>query len=74
MAKIEIFPRLNGRVRRDDPEPSIAELLDDPVTHAVMRRDGVTRRDIVETIEVARLRLAARAAARASAVPELCCA
>ena len=55
MSKMTVFP--HRRVRLDDPEPAIADLLDDPVTHAVMRRDGVTRQTILHTIEAARLRL-----------------
>jgi hypothetical protein len=63
----------NRRVHRDDPEPALADLLDDPVTHAVMRRDGVTRQVLIRTIENARARLAqgARAAVPADT---LCCA
>ncbi len=60
MSKMIVFPHQRApdyRVRLDDPEPAIAELLDDPVTHAVMRRDGVTRQTILRTIEAARTRL-----------------
>jgi hypothetical protein len=73
MSNIRIFP--HQRVHRDDPEPAIGDLLDDPITHAVMRRDGVTRQTLVQTLEIARLRLGLGARApRAAAVPELCCA
>lgn len=67
MSKMTVFP--HRRVRLDDPEPAIADLLDDPVTHAVMRRDGVTRQTILRTIEAAQLRLGLVRVERA-----LCCA
>jgi hypothetical protein len=38
-------------------EPTIAELLDDPVAKAVMRRDGVSEQYIWYCVEEARRRL-----------------
>jgi hypothetical protein len=35
--------------RRDDPEPRVSELLDDPVAQMLMAVDGVARTD-VETL------------------------
>lgn len=69
MSKTVAFP--HRRVHRDDPEPAIADLLDDPVTHAVMRRDGVTRQVLIRTIENARARLAL--GARPSIPADLLC-
>ncbi len=67
MSKMTVFP--HRRVRLDDPEPAIDDLLDDPVTHAVMRRDGVTRQTILHTIAAARVRLGLDRVGN-----ELCCA
>lgn len=63
----------NRRVHRDAPEPALADLLDDPVTHAVMRRDGVTRQFLIGTIERARARLA-RGGGSAEHADLSCCA
>jgi hypothetical protein len=38
-------------------EPGLAELLGDPIIHAVMERDGVRHEQMVEIIEAARTRL-----------------
>jgi hypothetical protein len=38
-------------------EPALFDLLADPVTHAVMRRDGVTLADLCTIIKTARHRL-----------------
>jgi hypothetical protein len=46
------------RTLRHDEEPQIEELLDDPVTWAVMARDGVTREALVACIAEAQARLA----------------
>ena len=43
------------------PEPSIEEILEDPVTIAVMQSDGVSRERLRETIDAARWRLSHRA-------------
>jgi hypothetical protein len=55
------YPRrpydLNPRVRRDDPEPSINDLLSDPALHALMARDGVGRDALLEIVDTARARL-----------------
>ena len=42
---------------RPDEEPSLDDLLDDPVTHAVMRRDSVSRAELLAHIAAARARL-----------------
>jgi hypothetical protein len=49
--------RRNPKVRADDPEPSLDELLDDPVLQLLMARDGVARADLLEVIDDARSRL-----------------
>ena len=52
----------------DGGEPSIAELLSDPIVELVLRRDGLTRRDVWRAVEAARRRLSqARAASSAAA-------
>jgi hypothetical protein len=43
--------------RPDDGEPSLSDLIDDPVLRAVMARDGVGCADLVSAIDVARARL-----------------
>lgn len=45
------------RTRRDDREPAVEELLDDPVLHAVMARDGIDRATLEAVIADARRRL-----------------
>lgn len=45
------------RTRREDPEPALEELLDDPVLHAVMARDGIDRATLEAVIADARRRL-----------------
>ncbi|MBL8831985.1 MAG: hypothetical protein JNL71_06310 [Rhodospirillales bacterium] len=67
MAQIRTFPQ--RQARRTDPEPSIAELIEDPLAQILMRRDGVTREALLRTLEAARLRIAAAASA-----PARCCA
>lgn len=44
-------------IMRDDCEPSLFELLDDPVIQAVMRRDGIDRAGLIDAIDGARARL-----------------
>ena len=56
MAQIRTFPL--RQAFRPDPEPPLGELIDDPVTQAVMRRDGVTREALVRMLESARSRIA----------------
>lgn len=46
--------------KRATREPSLAELLDDPVAEAVMRRDRVAADDVVALFDDLRRRLAAR--------------
>jgi len=41
-------------------EPRLSEVLNDPVVHAVMARDGVTREDLCSIIRNARQSLRAR--------------
>jgi hypothetical protein len=43
--------------RRDDPEPSLAELLDDPALHALMARDGIDRPTLEAVIADAQRKL-----------------
>jgi hypothetical protein len=50
--------------RRLDGEPSIQELLDDPVIEAVMARDGVGRVELEHLIDDVRERLIARKSRR----------
>ena len=40
-------------------EPELGELLDDPILHAVLRRDGISLGDLHAAIARARARLAA---------------
>ncbi len=51
-------PEPNKKLRLDE-EPRLSELLDDPVTRAVMARDGVSREELLEHIAVAQEKLAA---------------
>jgi hypothetical protein len=46
--------------RRLTGEPSLKELLADPCTHAVMRRDGVDMICLLNTLAVAQSRLQRR--------------
>lgn len=39
---------------RAGTEPLLAELLADPLTHLVMRRDGITEREVRAAVEIAR--------------------
>jgi hypothetical protein len=59
----------NPRVRADDPEPSLGELLGDPVLHLLMARDGVACADLLDIVDAARSRLGVDAP-RAQAVFE----
>ena len=45
------------RSRPDDGEPSLSDLIDDPVLRAVMARDGIDCTDLVSAIDIARARL-----------------
>ena len=42
-------------------EPAMPELFDDPLIHAVLRRDGLSLADLQSAVTLARRRLAARA-------------
>jgi hypothetical protein len=44
-------------VRADDPEPSLDELLRDPVFQGLLRSDGVSRADILTLAAMTRWRL-----------------
>ncbi|MBI3507502.1 MAG: hypothetical protein HY059_21915 [Proteobacteria bacterium] len=68
MAQIRTFPTRPRH--RPDGEPSLGELIDDPVTLAVMRRDGVTRQSLLAVLDAARSRLGFAA----GRLPERCCA
>jgi hypothetical protein len=50
--------------RRHAGEPPLSELLEDPITHALMRRDGVTMAALLDLIEDAQHHLADEAAPR----------
>jgi hypothetical protein len=43
---------------RTTGEPALGELLDDPILHAVLRRDGISLGDLEAAIAGARARLA----------------
>jgi hypothetical protein len=45
------------RTHRQDPEPRLDELLNDPILHALMASDGVTRAHLEQLIEHVRRRL-----------------
>jgi len=47
-------------------EPAMPDLLDDPLIHAVLRRDGLSLADLQSAITRARRRLAAPARRRAT--------
>jgi hypothetical protein len=64
MTTVRKSPAGNRRSRRLDGEPTIRELLDDPVIEAIMARDGVARTDLVHLIDEVRGRLARREAVR----------
>ncbi|GAB4358680.1 MAG: hypothetical protein Kow00114_11080 [Kiloniellaceae bacterium] len=51
-------------------EPSVQEMLIDPVIHAVLRRDGLSLNDLLQAVAEARRRLAARAPAPAIAASD----
>ena len=35
----------------DNAEPSLAELIEDPVFQMILRRDGLTRQDVLAVVE-----------------------
>lgn len=65
MAQIRTFPR--RQAFHPDREPSLAELIDDPVIRTVMRRDGVTPEALMRILESARSRIVAPSMARCCA-------
>jgi hypothetical protein len=53
-------PSLKARSRPsrpDDAEPSLSDLIADPVLHAVMARDGIDCAELVSAIDAGRARL-----------------
>jgi hypothetical protein len=48
------------RKRREDPEPRLEELLDDPILGLLMDCDGLSRADLERIIDDARRRLASQ--------------
>ena len=48
---------LARRWERCGAEPPIEEMLSDPVIEAVLRRDGLTRQDVLAVVETARHRI-----------------
>lgn len=49
--------RKTGGHPEPEPEPRIEDLLEDPVLHAILRKDGVSRDDLMAVITNARRRL-----------------
>jgi hypothetical protein len=52
-----ILRATSRKMRPLDAEPSLSDLIDDPVLHAVMARDGIGCADLVGAIDLARARL-----------------
>ena len=48
--RVDDVSRDDGRVLDFDGEPSLDEMLDDPVIQAVMTQDGVERQEIVDLV------------------------
>jgi len=44
-------------------EPSLQDILHDPLIHAVLKRDGLSLRDLMQAVALGRSRLALQAAA-----------
>jgi hypothetical protein len=44
-------------IHADDPEPSLDELLRDPVFQGLLRSDGVTKADLLTLVSATRRRL-----------------
>ena len=51
-------------------EPPLEDALDEPIVHLVMRRDGVSREELVLTVQEARSRLRFRERGGAARRPE----
>lgn len=58
---------------RFDEEPSLQELIDDPVMQAIMARDGVERATLVNLVIEMRIRLNGRTERRTNTAVELVC-
>ena len=58
------FIRTSPGSRDIGDEPSLIELLSDPIAHALMRADGVLAEEVVATVEDVRERLAAASEGR----------
>ena len=56
-SQIAIFSHVSRQWLEPGVEPALNDLLADPVMHAVMRRDGVTTRELCNHIASARARL-----------------
>lgn len=61
-----LLTRGDPTVRADDPEPSLRELLDDPLLMLVLRSDRLRRADLLAVIELAQRRLGRGLASRAA--------
>lgn len=59
MSPLVLFPLIGGdpAIRPDDPEPSIAELLDDPVLKLMMQGDRVRPTELRRIMDIAGARL-----------------
>ncbi len=58
---------MKGNQSRPPPGESVQDLLDDPIVQLVMRRDGLTREDVLSVIAEARRSLFGLAQARCGA-------
>lgn len=64
----------NPRVRRDDPEPSIRELLADPVLQLLMARDRVECGQLLKIVKDARSRLGVLVQPQQAVAEDMLCA
>ncbi len=64
MNKADRDPRF--RSRTTGAEPSVLELMEDPIVHLIMRRDGLRPSDLWRVVEDARRSLGSRRVARRS--------
>jgi hypothetical protein len=55
-------------IRADDPEPSLNDLLRDPVLQGLLRSDGVGRADLLSLVAATRRRLYRAASRRFGAI------
>jgi hypothetical protein len=58
--RTELPPESMRRWERGGEEPSLEELLFDPVVESVLKRDGLTREDVMAVMEAARRRAGGR--------------